>query len=246
MWSNNVSFPKMQIEHSIPFCVWSLPNSSPLKHLALHLSVMGVNPRRKKRPPQPNSHSHSFDESTSIKGHHFTYCAIILAYQTDLIWIIASRRLGCAAGYNSETCNKKKSSADSYSCDGVSGNLWKICTLIGSKNSFFSASTGVIRGHHPPCFLPSIFLLASTIFILSFTCKCPLPPPSWQQISKPMKEGRQRLHPISVEWCRTCAEMHITLKCGNPSASELLQAFVAPQDHEDFTRLMLSISKCAY
>lgn len=155
------------------------------------------------------------------------------------MWITASLklcRLGCDGGYNNKTNKGNKPSSDSYSYDGVSRNLWKICALIGSKNplSFCQLRNNPIR--HPPCLLPSIFPLTSTIFIRSFTCKYPLPSPhSQRQISKPMKGGDKRLHPISVEWCRTCAEMHITLKCHNPTALELLQVFVALQNHKDFS-----------
>lgn len=93
----------------------------------------------------------------------------------------------------------------------VLSNPWWICALgIIGKNWFTRQCFAIHQcrnnpTHRPPCLLRSLsFSPTSTVFILSFTCKCPRPPPSHQEISKAMK-GRQRLQAIPVERCSACA-----------------------------------------
>lgn len=85
-------------------------------------------------------------------------------------------------------------------------NEWHICALGNISKSWFTRKCFAIFQHWnnptqlPPFLLHSLFPLTSIIFIRSFTCKCPHPPPSHQEISKAMR-GRQRLQPIPIEWC---------------------------------------------
>lgn len=90
-----------------------------------------------------------------------------------------------------------------------------------AKTLFPFASTGIILSTTHLVSFPWFFLsLLQFLSRLSFTCKCLLPPhsPSSRYQSR-WKGGDKRLHPISVEWCHTCVEMHITLKCSKPTVS---------------------------